>query len=320
MALSAGTQTPELTRVLGQRSLPQKGSTTIFQHGLVMIDSGGYAKPGAVVSTAYGAGRAKSNGGLDRWTNDGGDGDSDVEIETGVFGWKNKSGDECLVTDYGKINFIYDDETVARTSDTGARSPAGRTLFVEGGRVYTLMSPEVGKQATELVPSTIDLASTANGEGASLVGIEDAGALLAAADVEAALAEVVKKANAGLSMPMYAAAAYLSLCSAGQIVATFTANGPGKIDKVAASMRRAATTTDKSAIFGVYISDQAVSGGLVTIATTAASQSLGAALAGSTVCGHNAYVAGQVITIRAITVSAQHAEGEAILELFGISA
>jgi len=37
-----------------------------------------------------------------------------------------------------------------------------------------------------------DLASTANGKGASLIGVEDAGSFLAAADVEAALAEVAE--------------------------------------------------------------------------------------------------------------------------------
>lgn len=40
---------------------------------------------------------------------------------------------------------------------------------------------------------TTDLASTANGKGASLVGVEDAGGLLTATTVEAALAEVVLK-------------------------------------------------------------------------------------------------------------------------------
>jgi hypothetical protein len=44
------------------------------------------------------------------------------------------------------------------------------------------------------------LASTANGEGASLVGIEDALALFTATDVEGALAEVKQIANAALAL------------------------------------------------------------------------------------------------------------------------
>lgn len=51
-----------------------------------------------------------------------------------------------------------------------------------------------------------DLASTANGEGAALVGIEDSAGLLAAATVEAALAELVVKHTVNLADPGDAAA------------------------------------------------------------------------------------------------------------------
>lgn len=47
---------------------------------------------------------------------------------------------------------------------------------------------------------TANLASTAHGEGASLIGIEDAGALYTATTVEGALAEVRTVANAAMSV------------------------------------------------------------------------------------------------------------------------
>lgn len=49
--------------------------------------------------------------------------------------------------------------------------------------------------------SSIDLASTANGKGASLIGIEDAAGLITAATVEAALLELVKYEPVALADP-----------------------------------------------------------------------------------------------------------------------
>jgi hypothetical protein len=54
-----------------------------------------------------------------------------------------------------------------------------------------------------LIPNLADLASTANGKGASLIGLEDAAGLLAAADVEAGIAENATNtvtANPGIPM------------------------------------------------------------------------------------------------------------------------
>lgn len=148
MALSAGTQTPNLASPSPMpRTAPQKTATTIYQHGLVMIDSTGYLLPGAASASSYGAGRAKSNGGTDRWAVGGSSAD-DVDFEVGIFGWKNSaSGDEVLETDIGKVVYIVDDETVAKTSRAGSLSPAGIVVQVSGGRVFVLMSPEIGKAA-----------------------------------------------------------------------------------------------------------------------------------------------------------------------------
>lgn len=58
----------------------------------------------------------------------------------------------------------------------------------------------------ELVVKTADLAAVTNAKGAALVGVEDAAALLTAADVEAALAELAKYAAIELADPGTAAA------------------------------------------------------------------------------------------------------------------
>lgn len=317
MALSAGRITKSLV-TWGRRNIPMKGGGTIIYAGsLVMIDTSGYARPAHTTAAAYGAGVACTNGGRDRWTNDDNDGDVLIEIEAGIFGFDLASGDEPLNTDYGKINYMYDDETIARTSNTGARKAAGRTVMVEGGQCFTMLSPEVGRQAIELVPSDLDLASTSNGEGASLIGVEDSGSLLTAATVEAALAEIVKKSNAGLVAP-WTTHVYLSLCASAAVVAKFSPDFAGKIKKTAVQAVRAVTTASKSGVFRVVISDTALSGGSVST-TSANLNALGAIVSGASVSGKNAFTAGQVIYVD-VSDATQFGEGEVMLQIFMDSA
>lgn len=106
----------------------------------------------------------------------------------------------------GASVYVYRGATAADrgkvTQDSGAADVtrlegAKFTGLTESGRAVIDLSGGAASAGTAAVAS--ELAATANGQGASLVGIEDAGAFTSAANVEAALAEIyqhIKTANA----------------------------------------------------------------------------------------------------------------------------
>lgn len=130
MALSA--PRPQTDR-LGENAipplwkLPVKGSTKIYAGSLVVIDAG-YAKPGTAATGLLAAGRAEST--VDNTS--GADGAKVVVVRRGAFKWKNSSSGEAIAqADVGKYCYVADDETVSKTSDSGARSPCGLILQIE---------------------------------------------------------------------------------------------------------------------------------------------------------------------------------------------
>lgn len=133
----------------GRKSCPQKGSTTVYQGGIVMMDASGYAKPGATATGCIAVGVALDNNGLSYWTNSGADGASEVEYMEGCFGFVN-SGSSIADSDRGKDCYIVDDQTVHLTDGSGTRSPAGRIEKVgEDGLVYVDVRVGVTRQLTE---------------------------------------------------------------------------------------------------------------------------------------------------------------------------
>lgn len=133
-----------------KQTYPQKGSTTVYQGGMAMIDSSGFAKPGATATGCVGVGVVRSNGGQDRWTNSGADGASNVDVDEGIFKFTNSSaGDQITKADVGKRCFIVDDQTVAKTDGTGTRSPAGTVEYVDtDGNVFVSFNAATTRQAT----------------------------------------------------------------------------------------------------------------------------------------------------------------------------
>lgn len=157
------------------------------------------------------------------------------------------------------------------------------------------------------------LASTANAKGASTVGVEDAATLLAAANVEAALTEIVKKANAALGSPV-CVPVILSKHSNGSIAARFTPGFAGKLRKITASVVDPATTADKGATFTPAVGGAAVTGGALAL-TSANTATLGAKVDGSAITAGNAFTAADEITIVASSVTA-FVEGQVLIYLF----
>ncbi|MGZ8221769.1 MAG: hypothetical protein ACXWT0_08995 [Methylobacter sp.] len=65
------------------------------------------------------------------------------EVENGIFCWKNSAdADAITLTEVGTVCYIVDDETVAKTSGTGARSPAGIIEDVDSGGVWVRMGQD----------------------------------------------------------------------------------------------------------------------------------------------------------------------------------
>lgn len=118
-------------------ALPIAADVVIFHHALVVMDSSGYARPGRASTTDKAIGRAMFS-----YDNSGGSaGDLTVEIETGVFRWKNSSSGDAITMAAHRdaVVYVVDDETVAATSNSGARVPAGRVFDVDSDGVWVVM-------------------------------------------------------------------------------------------------------------------------------------------------------------------------------------
>jgi hypothetical protein len=146
MALSAARNTQSLGDTLDVQDYPVATGVTIWQGSLVALSATGFATPGAAAATLFALGRAKST-----VVNAGADGAKTVAVETGTFKWKNSgSGDAIAQAEVGDFCWIVDDETVAKTSNSGARSRAGRITKVDSGGVWVTTSFSVPQDVVTL--------------------------------------------------------------------------------------------------------------------------------------------------------------------------
>lgn len=129
-ALAADRNTPQMDGEL--ISVPVATGVTIYAGALVAANASGYATPGAVASTLTYLGRAE-----EKVVNAGANGAKNVLVRRKkAFKWANYATDAVTVALIGKSCYIWDDQTVAATSDTGARSIAGKVLAVESDGVW----------------------------------------------------------------------------------------------------------------------------------------------------------------------------------------
>jgi hypothetical protein len=131
MSLTAPRLTP--ARSGSVLSLAVAASALCYAGGLAMRDASGNVKPGAAATRCRGIGRFK-----DTVDNSSGlAGDLSAEVEVGIFQFANSaSADEITAADIGNTCYIVDDQTVARTSNSGARSVAGTVVDVDDGGVW----------------------------------------------------------------------------------------------------------------------------------------------------------------------------------------
>lgn len=129
MPLTQGRNTPERTGEILQ--LPVKGSTKIYEGSLVALDAG-YAKPGVEAADIIPAGRAEefvdNSSGLD--------GDVTIRVRRGCFKFSNDTTDPVTLTHVLGDCYIVDDETVSSSSNTDARSIAGKVIAIENDGVW----------------------------------------------------------------------------------------------------------------------------------------------------------------------------------------
>lgn len=131
MALTADRATQQKDGVL--ISLPVSAGVKCYAGGIA-VTNGGYAEPGTEAAGLACAGMFTET--VDNTT--GADGDKSVPVRRGrAFKWSNStSADEITNADILSDCYIVDDETVAKTSDAGTRSKAGKVIGVESDGVW----------------------------------------------------------------------------------------------------------------------------------------------------------------------------------------
>jgi hypothetical protein len=165
----------------------------VYKGALVVRDTAtGYDKPGVVGTGLVALGIADM---MEPYVDTTGisSGVKTITVKTGVAMLANYASDLVTVADRGKPCFIFDDQTVARTDGSAARSVAGTVMDVTSRGVAvkigsvdgTVLAAEIA--AREAVTAALALTTTPG--GASLVGVFDTAGKLTATTVEAALAE-----------------------------------------------------------------------------------------------------------------------------------
>jgi hypothetical protein len=194
MALSMERLTETLGLIPARGSYPIAANTRIFKGSIVGLNSSGQAIVATTkATTSKVVGKASAT--YDNRTGSAMGGLASaclVEVEFGIFNWAN-GGASIDANDVGKLCYCADDQTVQLTS-------GGDTLQI-AGMIVDFKAPSYGGTSvpyvwmSPVVPVFYDLltilASTANGEGASLIGMDDAGNYFDTDNVEAALQQII---------------------------------------------------------------------------------------------------------------------------------
>jgi hydroxyacyl-ACP dehydratase HTD2-like protein with hotdog domain len=113
--------------------LPVAAATRIWAGALVSINASGLAVPASTATTQKIAGRAEAT--VDNLS--GLAGDKVIVVSRGAFKFENSaSGDAIVQADVGNVVYAVDDQTVAKTSGTNTRSPAGIVLQIDPDGVF----------------------------------------------------------------------------------------------------------------------------------------------------------------------------------------
>lgn len=112
-------------------------NVTIYAGALVMLNASGNATPGATATGQIAAGVSEKTA-----TNGATIGATKIGVRHGVFTFANSAAaDEITKAHYGKDCYIVDDQTVAATDGSSARSRAGKVMGVTAAGVLVLICP-----------------------------------------------------------------------------------------------------------------------------------------------------------------------------------
>lgn len=108
-------------------------AVNIFAGAMLVRNSSGHILPAVTGPNLIGVGRAEAA--VDN--SDGAAGDKTVTFTASRFQYANSAGaDEITIADIGKSCFAVDDQTVAKTDDTAARSAVGIVEDVDAKGVW----------------------------------------------------------------------------------------------------------------------------------------------------------------------------------------
>lgn len=161
MALAADRNTPE--RNEGRtKSVALAAAVKAYGGALICRNTAGYGVPGSAAVGLVAQGIAVEQ--VDNTA--GAAGALSVTVRQGEFRLSNSAGGDAItIADIGQTCFIVDDQTVARTDNAGARSPAGEIADVDALGVWVKVG--VGQPVRQVhsihfaIPSTELLAGTA---------------------------------------------------------------------------------------------------------------------------------------------------------------
>jgi hypothetical protein len=119
MALTKDRNTPARA---GQTFNYPLSNVKVYAGSIGVINSSGYLTKGATATGLKCVGRINEQ--VDNSA--GSAGDLRADVENGIFRWANSAdADAIALADVGNVCYIVDDQTVAKTSGSGTRSPAG---------------------------------------------------------------------------------------------------------------------------------------------------------------------------------------------------
>jgi len=142
VAANKNRNTPQ--RAGGARGHGVKAGVLCHAGTIAVMGADGFAKPGTTATGLVALGRFD-----EQVDNTGGaDGEKLAPISRGNFRYANStSADEITAADVGKVCYIVDDQTVALTSATSSRSPAGLIDGVDDAGVWVNIDPTNGVAA-----------------------------------------------------------------------------------------------------------------------------------------------------------------------------
>ena len=141
-ALTSERNTP--MRAGDTRVEPVAAAVKVFKGSLVMRNAAGFLTKGETALNGIGLGRAEQT--VDNSA--GAAGAATVEYRRGVFPFANSGGGDLIAQgDVGKLCWIVDDQTVAKTDGGGTRSRAGIIDGIEAGQVWVRLDEAVTRGA-----------------------------------------------------------------------------------------------------------------------------------------------------------------------------